>query len=76
MRSLAKLPLMRMLMQKKRFRVPDNCQNGDILKERKVKEKGKKERAGNRIGILSNHVSTFKRERRQIGEGTLKVSRE
>lgn len=74
MRSLAKLPLMRMLIDKEIFRVPDNCQNGDTLKEGKVKEK-RKERAGNRIGILSNHVSIFKRERRQIGEGTLKVSR-
>lgn len=62
-------------MEKERFRIPDDCQNGDILKEGKVKEERKKERAGNRIGIPSNHVSTSERGRRQIGEGTLKVSR-
>lgn len=63
-------------MQKERFRVPDNCQNGDILKEGKVRKREEGELATELV-YFSNHVSTFKgkekTDRRRNTKGVKRV---
>ena len=55
MRLLALLHLI-MMMEKERLTVPEGFQSGDILEKGKVREVRKEKRAGNRNGLLSNHV--------------------